>query len=546
MNETPQLSELANEITRLEASLKTKKREYTRLKNSVAPIAILPNELLASIFEAGCNTTDPWVTPSSPFHAVRSKLLNARGSLQGPPFEILVSQVTRHWRNVAHQTPNLWTRVTLNTRTQHYLGVGADYIARSGALPLDLRIDLTFVRGLSRPLPIKSICHLICPEAVRWGQLRMRSDWYTGLQYIFDKMPSHAPMLRYVDLCYDNPTVSPPDDPPLPKRILTGGVSPLTRMVLKGVTLRCHFPPLAALQSLECHFMTLNSAHHMVHDMFAHLTRLTRLVLNDIDFDWAGAVDGFELPALTALYLRNIPDYDEVLAVISAPALHTLYLNTVDSNEMLRFPEALALPESGAPKFPRLRALFIKPVMYEDFSVAPDSWRALALITPAVTHFGLLHESVDEFLLALARTHAEPAGLEAFVQSGEFSHSDSASSAAPAALPIAWPELHTVSFPEASWTSLLDDILSARAAAHCPIRRVQASREIMAWLGPAADVWRGVVDIVECDPRTSAECRELGELYPVQWHDEGGEGESSFDDGDGDDISDFTDLSSGE
>lgn len=515
MKDNAILSALASEIERLEVSLKATKLEYTQLKNSLAAITILPNELLASIFEAGCNTHDTWAIPLPTLHSARSKLLGTQDPLQEPPFEILVSHITRHWRNVAHTTPSLWTRITLDTRTQHFLDIGADYITRSGALPLDLRIDMTYIRGL--PPPIKTICHLISPEMRRWGQLRVKSDWYPGLQYMLESMPGHAPILECMDLCYENPNVLPPDDPEHPEMVLTGRVSCLTHMVLKGVTLRCHLPPLAALTSLECHCMQLNSAHHMVHDLFENLTQLTRLVLNDVDFDWAN-VDGIELPALVALYLRNIPDYDQVLSVISAPSLQTLYLNTVDSNEMLNFPNALAL-ESGQTKFPHLRTFFIKPVQYEPFFVSPESWRALALITPTVTHFGLLHDEVDKFLQAFAYTTA----------------SDTTSSIA-TSLPIAWPELHTLSLPEGSHTNLLDDILSARVTSHCPIRKLQISDSIKAWLGGGLEAWRGILDIVECDETVKKE------LYPVLWRGEVRDGDSWVDDGNA--ISDFTDTSS--
>ncbi|KZP12945.1 hypothetical protein FIBSPDRAFT_869798, partial [Athelia psychrophila] len=69
---------------------------------------------------------------------------------------------------------------------------------------------------------------------------------------------------------------------------------------------------------------------------------------------------------------------------MSEPVLHTLYLNTIASNEMCRFPAILTLV-SGAPKFPRLRALFIKPVIYKDFSITTHSsvfpaWYPLASV----------------------------------------------------------------------------------------------------------------------------------------------------------------------
>jgi hypothetical protein len=63
--------------------------------DNVSPIVPLPNEVLSAIFEAGC-----LLPPSQP---------------PEPPFEILVSQVTRRWRNVAITTPNLWIQITISS-----------------------------------------------------------------------------------------------------------------------------------------------------------------------------------------------------------------------------------------------------------------------------------------------------------------------------------------------------------------------------------------------------------------------------------------------
>lgn len=511
------LGALKNEIERLEASLKATKLEYTQLKNSLARITILPNELLASIFEAGCNNHDAWNIPLLP-NLTAQRLPVTRRPPQEYPFEILVSQITRHWRCVAHQTPTLWQRITLDTKTRHFLDIGADYIMRSGALSLDLRIDLSYEQGLLRP-PIKSICHLINPEIRRLYQFRVNCDWYPGLQYMLESMPSSAPLLQYLELCYENHRVSPPDDPEHPATILSGGISSLTHMVLRGITLRCHLPPLTALTNLECHFMQLSSVHHMVHDLFKNLAQLTRLVLNDIEFDWAGT-DGFELPALVALYLRNIPDYDQVLRVLSAPYLQTLYLNTVDSNEIRNFPNALAL-ESGQTKFPHLREVFIKPVEYEPFMVTAESWRAFALITPTVTHFGLLHEEIDEFLQSLSPM------MESDTASSPTTH-----------LPITWPKLHTLSLPEALHTNSVDAVISARVVSPCPIRRIQVSDNIVAGLSGALEAWRNDIEIVACDEVV----RDT--LYPELWRKDATESDGWPDNNDADAISDFTDTSS--
>src|ERR1700692_4208520 len=68
-----------------------------KLSNRTAPVASVPNEILSAIFHAGCLL--PRSDPSFD------------NKLWEPPFEILVSQVTQHWRNVAIATPGLWTQI---------------------------------------------------------------------------------------------------------------------------------------------------------------------------------------------------------------------------------------------------------------------------------------------------------------------------------------------------------------------------------------------------------------------------------------------------
>lgn len=499
MQHNVQLSALASEIERLEASLKVAKQQYTQLYNSLAPIAILPSELLAAIFEAGCNQDSP---------PIDTKL----------PFELLVSHISRHWRSVAHETPHLWTEVVVDTMARHHIAIGADYICRSGALPLDLRVIMTNIREFARPA-IKPICHLICPQIKRWYQFRVTTNWYAGLQYLFDNMPNHAPLLQLLDICYENSSMAPPGEPSAPRHILTGDATSLTKLVLHGVTLQCHFPPLTALTSLECHRLVLSAEHPIVRDMFEGLTQLTHLVLNDVDFDWT-AVDGIELLSLTALYLQNIPDYDRILAVMSAPSLHTLYLNTVDSGEIRNFPSALA-SDSAQPKFPLLRFLAIKPVTYEPFVATVDTWKALSLITPTISHFALLHDQVDDFLQSFA-----------FLTQTESPTTPLATS---------WPELHTLSLPEGTHTNLLDAIVSERVALGCPIRKVQVSAQILSWLGGGVEALKARVEVVDCTLEGIKNA-----LYPVQWLGAAREAGSWLSAQDGDDISDFTDISSDE
>ena len=65
----------------------------------------LPSEILSAIFEAGITET--------PKTEERDRLSWFDSSEQRTTqFELLVSSVSRRWRNVALQTPRLWTDLT--------------------------------------------------------------------------------------------------------------------------------------------------------------------------------------------------------------------------------------------------------------------------------------------------------------------------------------------------------------------------------------------------------------------------------------------------
>ncbi|KAJ8519022.1 hypothetical protein ONZ45_g3980 [Pleurotus djamor] len=57
------------------------------------------------------------------------------------PFQVLVSHVSRLWRNVALSTPSLWTRISFGHEDAPFDRCKV-WIERSGSLPLDIELDL--------------------------------------------------------------------------------------------------------------------------------------------------------------------------------------------------------------------------------------------------------------------------------------------------------------------------------------------------------------------------------------------------------------------
>lgn len=78
-------------LASIDSSLSHLKARYGTVKNRTALIATLPSEILAKIFELGRD-------------------LNTPG---GEYFEVVVSQVTSVWREVATNTPPLWNMLEI-------------------------------------------------------------------------------------------------------------------------------------------------------------------------------------------------------------------------------------------------------------------------------------------------------------------------------------------------------------------------------------------------------------------------------------------------
>lgn len=113
----------------------------------------LPTELWQHIFKAAHST------------AVRSF---DQDSLNAFNMEITLGCVCRHWREVAHGTPDLWTIITLFPVKSGRLLMEM-YISRSASLPLSLRMD--FGRAET---DLSEVWALYCTIADRIAQLSIR------------------------------------------------------------------------------------------------------------------------------------------------------------------------------------------------------------------------------------------------------------------------------------------------------------------------------------------------------------------------------------
>jgi hypothetical protein len=123
----------------------------------------VPDDVLAEIFQAGTSMhRDRIVGP-----------VGIGGGIDDPPvllFPLLVSSVSRRWRDVALSSPRLWTTIVFNCdRRTNYEGPSL-WIERSGACLLDITI---LVSPSREPSSLKSAMDQIIPHISRWYQFRV-------------------------------------------------------------------------------------------------------------------------------------------------------------------------------------------------------------------------------------------------------------------------------------------------------------------------------------------------------------------------------------
>ena len=118
-------------------------------KKYKAPITQLPVELLSYIFVLSAHTPDPRAseedTQQEPEEGSDDISPCLSSSVSTTP-DVLAS-VNRHWRGVALNTPQLWTRICVTIGDIMYCREGpmfsvvSRYLSRSGKSPLDVFVD---------------------------------------------------------------------------------------------------------------------------------------------------------------------------------------------------------------------------------------------------------------------------------------------------------------------------------------------------------------------------------------------------------------------
>ena len=317
-------AELLSQVQALESSLADVRVHIAEMQgvNRNAITYNLPIETLSAIFEIGlCE---------SPFLATvptRSGWFEDKWSPLPTPFEIVVSSVSRRWRNVALQTPRLWTRVYINVAQSAHELLDL-YLRRSKMYPLDLTLSRRKLRwerdrdladsDARVLLEFKQYLEQLVPHVGRWREFSVRRD--DRAVQLSDALASlaslNAPVLE--TLMLDGGCRSF-------RRVFSSGAPRLSSVELIGATL---WPPLETVKHLKLY---PSYQFQLSYAQFRHLIQPMRSLVNlhlqsSIVKESPASHSPIDLPSVISLEIdiRSCPIDQGALHVLDLPLLETL------------------------------------------------------------------------------------------------------------------------------------------------------------------------------------------------------------------------------
>ncbi|KIM82282.1 hypothetical protein PILCRDRAFT_474910 [Piloderma croceum F 1598] len=327
------------------------------------PISRIPHEILAMIFVS---------TQPDKLHGLAS------GQQQQIriPVEIPVSHVSTFWRDVAIDTPSLWTTVLVHpTQPSELMQI---YLSRSKTYPLDVVVN----HGAGGFVDISEAClNMIISHVDRLRSLHVAgpiNDIYRTLS-LFHHLA--APQLKELVLRGRGLEWQPYDRAP---HIFAGGAPALSSLRLNGIGLRTCLPPLSAITSMSLYDLQLSGLWKYQHflTVLSSTPLLAELSIHGLLVDhWEAHANGpVQLHSLRSLWLSGLDTHvSHILYSLSLPHIKFLSLNhlTPSTNQGI-----FRLNSSGTPRYPTVLSLvFTRTVSFTGFSS----------LLPSLTHLTILH-----------------------------------------------------------------------------------------------------------------------------------------------------------
>ncbi|KAG6844061.1 hypothetical protein H0H87_010059 [Tephrocybe sp. NHM501043] len=400
-----------------------------------ANIYSLPVELLTRIFVLGAGYDYPYaetpflLKPDQDYYAIPSS-----------SFQLLVSHVCRHWRQVALRTPSLWNM--LHLREPAHIVRAEEYISRCLPSPhlFDILVDTVAVR---EHIPGVTLCRdeiiqifkIICPHVKRWRAFHLKVRDHeckaAARQHLSTCGP--APYLETLQLYHFEDYLTSQNlylatyRPPV--MVFSNDLPRLKNISLIGVNLPWEQSPyLAHLHTLELalHPENIRPSYEYWENMLRNSPDLQTLSLHysgprvangDTKLVWPTNSDRIIIQSLENLSLTDLdPDYlVRIMGRLVLPGLKRLCLDLPDqdftpfisliTNTKQHTPESNSLtPSTGCllhplfPSFSRLESLVITAL-----EASPNSLRnfvrGLNELRMLEVHFASVSEAFIDVLM---------------------------------------------------------------------------------------------------------------------------------------------------
>ncbi|KAI0760711.1 hypothetical protein C8Q74DRAFT_1298391 [Fomes fomentarius] len=422
------VSRLMNQVHMDEASLSCIRARIEALSTFLLPVLRLPPEVLVLIFKAGSRMPqdDPILGPSTP-----------------RPFPLVVAAVSRQWRDIAINTPDLWTNIAI--RHPRPYGWVPLCLERSCGQPIDITIDCR-----SNLLTAPVVDHLLSrfmPHVGRWRRFAlMTSDPATIYAVGLKLANACAPMLRHLQLSLSGSSGN--QEVILPK-ILQGGARTLSSVRFDSLSTPWDAPPLVSLTCLDLRWLWHQTRlqYEQFRGVLASSPNIRALILRGtyIHLHAGRAYPPLAIPTLRYLELSG-DHVCRMSSLLSTPGLVELTLANLDETEFREFVASLPLPDEDGTggRYPALQSLSLL-----NASMCTPT-RRFTFALPTITHLTVINSATAKFLQLFRKEHAEDTGDNA----------------------LSWPNLRKLTLVDEVDYFLLYGVVRDRAAADSPFERL--------------------------------------------------------------------------
>ena len=413
-------------------------------------VDVLPMEIISTIFECGC-------------------MLRPCDSI---PFEILIAQI-------ALATPNLWTRIHIIFPARHMPEITAQYLLRSGTLPLDLSIVLHGIHLMESQSghDMQQTGQVLATHINRWREMRVSYGLHQALLDFMKLLPSApATLLETIQIqCTETSS-----HPQLDITSLFNPSAPALRTIrLSSVGPPNSLPGLLSVTHLQLQDRTLcywGRCGVAYTKLLSEMPCLTHLTLRGYSLigGWPTPSVPFTLHSLAHLEIRFDPQRSgenviQILSEMTAPRLESLLLKNITNDDLSH----LSSPSTANTfSFPMLQALtLLTPGWFNN-----ETPHLLSTAFPLITHFTYKGNDLDVFL----RTNV-------------------------------WPRLHAITFLRNHISPVLHVAAIKQRLRHRPFARLELPKGLLT--PPELAVLREFLDVEELVTDTHADSVEWPDLF---------------------------------